>query len=1047
MKIKSIKAEGLFSAHYRFELAFDGQSAIEGKLFETNEKLSTVIDFLFLGKTEGIATDGKAQCEFSSNGTEYTLSREKAYENSICLLTRVQNGNVERFPDADAKLFEIFGADKERYFADVVIDKKDFDEFCLDPSLTRIGCFADLQSVIEKTDKVRLEAEKNKDEIKREINEIVSQGINAVTLNELDQARNENLKLQNEFVKASSELNVLKDSLALLKTKKSITREIEQTKNHISRLEENRGFIEEKRLQLEEHKKLQEVLPKLQEVLPYKKQLDELNEKQNADKQELSVFESERKTVNDRLKEIESELTRKVEQNARILLIKSETESIAGLKERNQKIDEKISELAADKSQLEKLKEGHRISIENIDKSIDETKAKLTEINIPLRSINDLVENVKLGVKIKELDNLLQQNTAESQSVDAKITEQENLLKAAQDTLNAVVRLDDAVAPYKSKDTILQMLQSKIIKGEAILQSLKEKQKNLREEIQNLHYKEIEVDQSAQCLQTLLAQKQYDRDMVIKRQAVSEQQALPGFNNSNLMVAPTTCAYIDEHIESLKSDIVKRGKKKTELVSRQTGLKYVLDEVERQKQIVLGDIVTCRNERDLVIKNYREAIRPEDNALAEKYFQALDLGKSTSFVLDAQRTVVEKQTELNILREKQRGLEKTKKEIADRLNSLSETQKAVDMRQTTVDMLVESNDKLRTDLVDLTEKLILLQNQRKIETDAAEAVQTRLINVSNCISDLENEKKANEKSVEKINQKAALFTGIAGAENANSQEKLNALLSEKKALEESKNEIEDKIFAKCVQIEKREVDLNTMEEEYEQKRITAQSLMAELNGQSIESLKLKNLSDEAYAEISAGVEKYDATVKLMKNRLKTLEKEFEENTDDEKADALREEIESKQEECDNLRDELSQSAENYREMTNRFIESEKSKNKLQVLMERLKDNSAILETSQNAAYANPLLQDKINKLLKNSSDILTKLTGAKAEIQQQNGLFCLDSKPFVQLNHNEKLTLFLALRICDNSVKNPPFETLVVQGAWDEKSVEYLTKIKDKIFT
>ena len=109
MKIKSIKAEGLFLAHYRFELAFDGQSAIEGKLFETNEKLSTVIDFLFLGKTEGIATDGKAQCEFSSNGTEYTLSREKAYENSICLLTRVQNGNVERFPDADAKLFEIFG--------------------------------------------------------------------------------------------------------------------------------------------------------------------------------------------------------------------------------------------------------------------------------------------------------------------------------------------------------------------------------------------------------------------------------------------------------------------------------------------------------------------------------------------------------------------------------------------------------------------------------------------------------------------------------------------------------------------------------------------------------------------------------------------------------------------------------------------------------------------------------------------------------------------------------------------------------------------------
>ena len=47
---------------------------------------------------------------------------------------------------------------------------------------------------------------------------------------------------------------------------------------------------------------------------------------------------------------------------------------------------------------------------------------------------------------------------------------------------------------------------SKINKSEVILQSLTEKQQNLREEIQNLHYKEIELDQSADCLQTLLSQ-------------------------------------------------------------------------------------------------------------------------------------------------------------------------------------------------------------------------------------------------------------------------------------------------------------------------------------------------------------------------------------------------------------------------------------------------------------------------------------------------------------------------------------------------------------
>ena len=129
-----------------------------------------------------------------------------------------------------------------------------------------------------------------------------------------------------------------------------------------------------------------------------------------------------------------------------------------------------------------------------------------------------------------------------------------------------MLKIDGIVTPFKSKDTILQILQSKINKSEVILQSLSEKQQNLREEIQNLHYKEIELDQSADCLQTLLSQKQYDRDLVLKKQAISEQQALPLANNGmGVMVAPTSCAFIDEHIESLKSDLVRRNNKKLEI--------------------------------------------------------------------------------------------------------------------------------------------------------------------------------------------------------------------------------------------------------------------------------------------------------------------------------------------------------------------------------------------------------------------------------------------------------------------------------------------------
>ena len=65
-------------------------------------------------------------------------------------------------------------------------------------------------------------------------------------------------------------------------------------------------------------------------------------------------------------------------------------------------------------------------------------------------------------------------------------------------------------------------------------------------------------------------------------------------------------------------------------------------------------------------------------------------------------------------------------------------------------------------------------------------------------------------------------------------------MSEKRLLEENKAEIDDKILAKSIEIEKHELVLSTLLNNYEDKKASAQAIMTDLGEDDIEAIKLKN---------------------------------------------------------------------------------------------------------------------------------------------------------------------------------------------------------------
>ncbi len=1053
MKINSIKIKGLLGQNYDVFLKLDDISNGCDEIFCSVADLSAITDFLFLNKHGNFRFDGSAECDFVHNGNSYQLARTKNFDNVASLLRCKENGVTKRFTRVEEKLTDLFKTDVEELFDNIVIESKEFDAFNANPTIDSYSNIADLRQVINTTQEAYNKAADRKSQLKSQLRAILAKPIKAVKASQLDAIRERTEELQKQYNDCLNEMSALKDEMRSLNSRENLQKDIRNTQGHIDRLIENSTFIDEKRKQLQDHNKVQRFLPQLKEILAYKKQMTDANQKLDADKEELEWFKSERQSIINQLGELNDEINRRVEQNTRLILIKNDSENIETLEKRNETLSERIVELQNDKEKLEQIKGVHKGTIETIDKGIEETKESLQEIDVPVRSINDLVENVRLSVKIKEVENQLQKTDSEMVFITQQLSDRELEVRKAQDLVSSLMKVDAVVTPLKSKDTLIKMLQSKISKSEMILQSLTEKQNTLRDEMQNLHYKEIEIDQSAECLQTILGQKMFDREVMLKKQVVNTanqaMQITDGKGGKiDMAAAPLSSTFIDENIDQLKVELVKRNNRKLALVSRQVGLRCVLQEVERQKQIVLGEIVTCRNERDEILRRFRELAKADKSEHVTKYFQALDQGKATNYMMDAQRGLVEQQTELSLLKEKYEDLNKQKQDIVSRLGSLSETQQAVDVRQMTVEMMVESNEQVKSALIELTEKLVLLHTQRKMESDAIEAAEVRIANVSSVLTEALNEKKANEKELLKIHQKVSMFVkGEPDEVQKAAQDKVNELVSEKKLLEEDRSELDDKILAKSVEIEKNGVVLKNLTDSYEATKQKAQTLMDDLGDDDVESIKLKNLSEEMYNSIKDAVDRFDATMSMLTSRMQHLKELYQDNADIDKYDELNQKLQELQQHFEEIEAELAESREETQNVTDAYISSNRMRTELTNIITQYNDSKNFDSVIKQTKIVELVFEEEIAKILSSASSVYGAMCGG-GEIICDDDIFAVKSSKgkvthYKDLSMSDKMCVFLSLRLCSLSTTFPNLNTVLLHGNMELNNAEMIARLKN----
>ena len=1063
MKISAIEVKGLLAEDFEKKYFFDKFSDEQEKLFFDVKEVPSVVDFAFLGKIENLPASGNVKVEFVHKNERYTLTKTKGTEKVSTVLTKkVSDGKIQQIPYPASKIEQIFECDLEDMLAGYLVDKIEFQEFEKRPSVFRFRMIRDLKQIAD-------DAKRGYDRVVEQAYEAQS-GLENISQSELTIATDDDVKeasrawssKQSDYLTIMNSIARINDAIAKASGDSEIRQSLDENEGKIAELIKNKDFIDAKRIQISDHKKVQKFVPQLTEVLRYRKQMRETLEKLTREKRDLESLLSEQKGLLAKMEEIEVETDQKIEQRSRLTLIQGEANDIENLKSQNKSLKATLEQLDAEKVELEKTISEQRQAVAELDKIIEDANEALKQIDLPVSSVTELIENIRLGVEIKDLENAIDNLDAQGRLLRDRIVERENDVIKLQEGLGAVVEVDRLVLPFKSRDAIIKMLEARINKNEYIVQSLNNKQKKMREEIQSLTYKELEVDQALESLQTLLASKQFDRDNVIRKQVLqlehAETQSAKQLakKKPQAIAIPMSSAFIDEHIESIKGDIFARTNKKMEVVSQRMGLQYALNEVARQREIAIGDIISSRCEKDSIVQKFKELSRIGSNELLQKYFTALNENESTVFMLDLQKILVKAEMQLETAQNEITAIDSQKNTIFFRLSALLDAQERINLEHKSVEMFVEFDEQRKANLMDSTDRLVMFQAQRNQMAAILSDYEARFSEINNDVLEMMQICRVNDKEIEKFTDRFNMYThGEAEEVTYDAELQLSGLVDEKNVMDEKKAEIEEKIMALRLLIEKHTIELSNLQNDSPSKRLAAQDMLKNLEGETISSIRRKNLSKKDIARFEATVAEYDKALEVLRTksdeiRLGLVDKvnkgliadlEAKLETETEKSVVMEKEL-------NELRHKMGDTISVYLASNKQKLDQEKMSNKL-TLAENLKS------VLKQAKVVEVLFTQKVKKFIKSAAKCFTLLSENRYSIEMRDDIVFVenitrDPVDFGMMEYIDRYMAFVALNATLSAVtNNAQCETMVLCGAIqaDVKILlDRLKKLKDKNF-
>lgn len=968
VKLVAVDAQTDEKQTFTFGTSSSGKPLVAAK----GGRLNSYLEFCFTDEAESVKD---VEVEFSVEGQLYSLSKTHTQEGVKTLLKALQNGkwNVVARANATEYVERLIGESvgdmlKQDFVNNAAVEG--FDGNLL--AFEKIRLLAEVEQTISQSSQ---EAQRLWDSARSKVKQYASSQNDEpiVTPEQIEEIEVELEEISSKLANATAELADLKEQYAASSFVQDVQRELQLAQEKYNLLIGKQNEIDKLRSALRLREDVDALLPKVNTLKEIIRQKDEYEKKRYAVTSEIEWQQNELDGIEKSLEEKNKLFVATQDKRSRIEGINAELTTIASLYEKNRNLNQRLTDLTEKEQRFAAEKVMYANKLDAIEKSLAELNQSLSEFSIPSKSVGELLEAVRVDVKIDEVTAQIDKLNGEIAVKESRIAEKESNLVVQVKRFRSVAELDVAVTPIKAKDTILQVLDSKYAKLETVNASLEEKLINLRRAAEEYKYKILQVEQSRAVLEgrrdkaLLVKQEEFKREVFLNSQKTYSDDASGVF--------AVTVNFNDSEIDSLNRQIADRVAKKEDYLRRASALEGSIKEIARHIDVNSADMATLNKEKANIVNRYNEIISQNTGEAAFNYVKALSSNNGTQYLLDVQQEVVRSEAELT---EEKRTLETLKNKLSSlksRLKYLADTQTQLDSPQASIDALVSSNDKLRDELASVGEGLASGYEQYKAVARQMEGVDSKLEDVRSAIIEITKTVGVNEDLVEQCNKRARELAGCDDVEQAvaNFKYELGDVESERQMLVESKQNVEKELFKKRLELEKTQWLYDSKCNEYSD---VYGELKMEfgLRGLDVEQATAMNF-DESADEGKKVVADYDAAKKSLAEKIDNLYSVIKNKS---VSPIASEQLSAKQREVDFLVERQKRLEEQRRNYMQNYVVASAARMKVTVAAAEAKTLESLRTTIGHNQVMGLLIRDKVNSVVTLASQYFKTFAGKNA---------------------------------------------------------------------
>ncbi len=837
-----------------------------------------------------------------------------------------------------------------------------------------IRLLSDVQQSIERSN---AEAQELKANAMHRLKKYVADAVPA-SADDLSAVNAELDTLVRDITVATAQLGELKAKQNVDTIRADIAAKLNETQNKYNKLIARQPDVEEARAKVKLHDDVELLIPKVKTLQSVTEQRDSYEKRRYEITGELEWHEKELANIRQQLEEKNKQYALTQDKRTRIEAINNELTYIASLYEKNKKLNEQLLELNDKRERLIAEKALYQERLGTVEKTLDEVKESLDAFNIPARSVGELLEAVRIDVKIDEVNAQLEKLSGELAVKESQIAEKESNLVVQVKRFRAVADIDNTVTPFKARETILQVLDTKYSKLDTINLSLKEKQRNLDRALEDYKYRLIQLEQSKSKLEADLEKTLLRKQEEFKREVYLNSQKV--FSDDATGIFAATVSFNDKEVETLKQEIGARSMDRDLIIERISQLEGSLKEIARHIEINAVEMETLQREKDNINRRYNEIVSQNTNEAVFNYLKALSSNNGTKYLLDVQQDAVRNEAELGEFKRTAESLRVKIAALKSRLNYLQETQSGFDDTRTSIDNLIATNDKIKDELSDIGVRLSSGYEQYKALTRQLENIESRLDDINGAIIENTKTVKVNEQQIAESTLKAQGYAGTDDLEQAvtNFRYELGDVESERQMLLDSVQNTEKDIFRKRLELEKTQWLYESKQKEYD-----------ELHNELEIEFKLKGLDvDKVVAmDLESGVEglrkiiaEFDTMRSQLSEKIDNLSSILQSSPAPE---VSVEEIEAKQQEIDLLTARQAQLEEQRNKQLSTYVAASTARAKVGVAAAEAKTLNNLKVTIGHNEIVSLLIADKVKSILLVATQFLNGYTGGNGRLIEQ----------------------------------------------------------------